>query len=351
MPHPFADFYRGRRVLVTGHTGFEGGWTVAWLKLLGAQVCGYGLPPATRPNFFDATILDRGMTSIFGDVRDRNSLASAFAEFQPEVVIHCAAQTSPRSSLREPVDAFSTNVMGTVHILEEARLTQSVRAVVLVSSELNAGSESENDTDDLYSATTSSAELARSAYNQCFFQKASTAVATARIAEAIGGGDWREGRMVPELVMGIMSGEPVRLNKERERTICHVLEAVHACLLLARNLFELGHKSARVWDFTSGDQGQISSSEFAQKFAELWSPEAPSPKRKLSASPVSKSKPDKAKAELGCSPVLSPEQALAWTVEWYRGFCEDPSSALRTTTNQIEEYMGMVTTQPCSEDL
>jgi CDP-glucose 4,6-dehydratase len=351
MSPPLADFYRGKRVLVTGHTGFEGGWAAAWLKLLGAQVCGYGLPPATRPNFFDATILDRGMTSIFGDVRDRNSLASAFAEFQPEVVIHCAAQTSPRSSLREPVDAFSTNVMGTVHILEEARLTRSVRALVLVSNELETGSESETDTDDLYSATTSSAELARSAYNQCFFQKTSTAVATARIAEAIGGGDWREGRILPELVMGVMSGEPVRFNKERELTICHVLDAVHACLLLARDLFELGQKCARVWDFAPGDQGHIAASELARKFADLWSAEAPSSKKKSSTSPISKSKPDNSKAELGYSPVLSPEQALAWTVEWYRDFCGDPSSALRTTANQIEEYMGMVMTQPCSEDL
>jgi CDP-glucose 4,6-dehydratase len=340
MSPPLADFYRGKRVLVTGHTGFEGGWAAAWLKLLGAQVCGYGLPPTTRPNFFDATILDRGMTSIFGDLRDRNSLANAFAEFQPEVVIHCAAQTSPRASLREPVDAFSTNVMGTVHILEEARLTPSVRALVLVNNELEAGSEGEN---DLYSATTSSAELARSAYNQCFFQKASAAVATARIAETIGGGDWREGRVVPELVMGVMSGEPVRFNKERELTICHVLDAVHACLLLARDLFELGQKSSRVWDFRLGDRGHISASEFAQKFAELWSAETPSPKKESSRSPVSKSKPDKAEIELGHSPLLSPEQALAWTVEWYRGFCEDPSSALGTTRNQIEQYLGMVT--------
>jgi CDP-glucose 4,6-dehydratase len=343
MSASLVDFYRRKRVLVTGHTGFEGGWAAAWLKLLGAQVCGYGLPPATRPNFFDATILDRGMTSIFGDVRDRNSLASAFAEFQPEVVIHCATQTSPRSSLREPVDAFSTNVMGTVHILEEARLTQSVRAVVLVSSELDAGSESETDTNDLYSATTSAAELARSAYNNCFFQKTSTAVASARFAETIGGGDWREGRIVPELVSAVISGEPVPANKERELKICHVLDAVHACLLLARGLFELGQKSAANWDLRPSHQGQISASEFVQNFAELWSAEAPSPKKKSLTSPVSKSKPDKAEPDLGCSPVLSPEQALAWTVEWYRGFCENPSSALRTTAIQIEEYMGMVT--------
>ncbi len=133
MPHPFVDFYRGKRVLVTGHTGFTGGWLVAWLKLLGAKVFGYGLPPATRPNLFDANLLDRGITSMFGDVRDRNALANAFAEFQPEIVIHYAAQSLEQRSQRDPVETFATNVMGTVHVLEEARLTSSVRALVVVS--------------------------------------------------------------------------------------------------------------------------------------------------------------------------------------------------------------------------
>ena len=131
MTHTLASFYRGKRVLVSGHTGFQGGWLVAWLKLLGAQVCGYGLPPATRPNFFDATILDRGITSIFADIRDRNALATAFSELQPEIVIHCAAHT--RSTRCDPVQTFATNVMGTVHVLEEVRQTESARAVVITS--------------------------------------------------------------------------------------------------------------------------------------------------------------------------------------------------------------------------
>src|SRR4051812_17451393 len=216
MSHCFADFYHGKRVLVTGHTGFEGGWTAAWLKLMGAQVCGFGLPPATRPNFFDATILDRGMTSVFGDIRDRNSLASTFTEIQPEIVIHCAARTNPQSLLSEPVDAFSINVMGTVHILEEARLTPSVRAIVLMNSdtcgehELRLGRESaEIGPNELLSAAVTSAELARSAFNKSFFQKTGTAVATARTTDAIGGGDWREGRIVPDLVRGVLSGQAV----------------------------------------------------------------------------------------------------------------------------------------------
>jgi CDP-glucose 4,6-dehydratase len=347
MSHSFADFYRGKRVLVTGHTGFEGGWTAAWLKLMGAQVCGYGLPPATRPNFFDATILDRGMTSVFGDIRDRNSLASTFTEIQPEIVIHCAARTSPQASLREPVDAFSINVMGTVHILEEARLTNSVRAIVLMNPdscrehELRATSESDGmGPNELLRASMASAELARSAFNKAFFQKTGTAVASARTASAIGGGDWREGRIVPELIRALVSSQPVAVGQEKERKlrIWHVLEPVHACLLLAKNLFERGQKSAGTWDFAPGG-GRISASEFSEKFAALWSGAAG---QSSSSKPAdSKSNSEESHAELGWSPLLSPDQALAWTVEWYRGFCSEPASTLKTTHDQIERYMNM----------
>jgi len=351
MSHRLADFYRGKRVLVTGHTGFEGGWAVAWLKFLGAQVCGYGLPPATRPNFFDATLLDRGMTSIFADIRDRNSLANAFTELQPEIVIHCAAQTSPQSSMQQPVDAFSTNVMGTVHILEEARLTHSVRAIVLVTTHSCCRNEGHSlretngsGANDLLSATMASAELARSAFNKSFFPTTGAAVATARIAPAIGGGNWLEGDIVADLVRRIMLGDPVPAIKEtdRELRIWHVLEPVRACLLLARNLFERGQKSADLWDFAPSDEGRISPSEFPEKFTSLWNGAAAAPQKNSSKpSKGSKSGSSKASAEFGWSPVLSSDQALAWTVEWYRSFYLNSSSTLRTTEDQIERYMRM----------
>jgi CDP-glucose 4,6-dehydratase len=345
MSHSFSDFYRGKRVLVTGHTGFEGGWAVAWLKLLGAQVCGYGLPPATRPNFFDATVLDRGMTSIFGDIRDRNSLANTFTELQPEIVIHCA-QISPSRSHREPVDAFSTNMMGTVHILEEARLTASVRAMVLASRA--CGDRQTRATHDvegceLYRASMDSAEIARSAFNKSFFQKTKVAVATARIADAIGGGDWRQGRIVPDLVRRLTSAEPVAPKQEKQRglRIWHVLEPVRACLLLAQNLFERGQKSAGIWDFAPGDHDRISPSDFYEKFIALWNQPDAAQQGSAVKNPTSvQPHPQKPKTEpMGWSGALSPDQALAWTVEWYRGFCTEPASSLQTTQKQIEGYM------------
>lgn len=346
MSHSFADFYRGKRVLVTGHTGFEGGWTTAWLKQMGAQVCGFGLPPATRPNFFDATILDRGMTSVFGDVRDRNALASTFTEIQPEIVIHCAARTSPRSCLQEPVDTFSINVMGTIHILEEARLTRSVRSIVLMNSDACDEQEmhSMRETDEigpnqLVSASLASAELARSAFEQVFFQKAGTAVAIARIASAIGGGDWREGRIVPDLVRAIISGQslPAR-EKEHKLRVLHVLDAVRVCLLLAKNLFEGGQKSAARLDFASNGNC-ISGADFSEKFAGLWNTADAAPS---SSSDRRGSKSNSEPTELGWSGLLSSDQTLDWTVEWYRGFCSEPSSTLKTTQDQIDRYMRII---------
>ena len=345
MSHSFADFYRGKRVLVTGHTGFEGGWTTAWLKLMGAQVCGYGLPPATRPNFFDATILDRGMTSVFGDIRDRNALASTFTEIQPEIVIHCAARTSAQSSLREPVDTFSINVMGTVHILEEARLTHSVRAILLMNTDTCGESEihSARDTEEiganpLLSASLASAELARSAFEEIFFRNSGTAVAIARTGSAIGGGDWREGRIVPDLVGAIISGQPHPSVHQKKRTlrVLHVLDSLRACLLLARNLFEGGQKSAGVLDFVP-NVNCISASDFSEIFSALWN--AADAGQRSSSKPAAKPNSEKAQVGPGWSPLLTTEQVLDWTVEWYRGFCNEPSSTLKTTQDQIERYM------------
>lgn len=348
MPHSFADFYRGKRVLVIGHTGFEGGWTTAWLKLMGAQVCGYGLPPATRPNFFDATILDRGMTSVFGDIRDRNSLANTFTEIQPEVVIHCAARTSPQSCLREPVDVFSINVMGTVHILEEARLTRSVRAIVLMNTDscserkLRATREADEiGLNLLLSASADSAELARLAFTKTFFQNTETAVATARTASAIGGGDWREGRFVPEMLRAILSGRPSPASQEKEHKlrVWHVLEPVRACLLLAKKLFERGQKSAGVWDFAPS-RDRISAIALSEKFDALWN------RAEAAQSSSSKTRdltpnPEKTDVE-GWSTLLSSDEALAWTVEWYGRYYSDQASTLKTTQDQIERYSALV---------
>ncbi len=347
MSHSLHDFYRGKRVLVTGHTGFQGGWTVAWLKLLGAQVCGYGLPPISRPNFFDATLLDRGMTSIFADVRDRDALANAFAEFQPEIVLHCATRSTPQLAYREPTETFFINVLGTVFIIEEARLTGSVRAIVNIGG-IEGGLTStprDKGTLDVFNATMACIELVGSAFSHSFLQTTSTAVATARAGEVIGGGDWREGRTVPNLVRSIMCGEPVDLSNGPALRTWHVLEAVCAYLSLARKLFENGHQHSGTWDFGPDSHHEIPAAQLAKNFVRLWDGaegSAVDSKPEHTDSPAAELKASRKQAQLGWSNLLSKDEAIAWTVEWYRFFYGDASSAWRTTEQQIDRYMQMM---------
>ncbi len=201
------DFYRGKKVLVTGHTGFKGGWLAIWLKLLGAEVIGFALPAETQPNLFSAADVADGMASIFGDIRDLEAVKKVFLKHTPDIVIHNAAQALVRRSYREPVETYATNVMGTVHVLEAARATPSVRSIVVVTSdkcyenrEWQRGYE-EGDAmggHDPYSSSKGAAELATAAYRRSFFSgNGAAAVATARAGNVIGGGDWSDDRLDP----------------------------------------------------------------------------------------------------------------------------------------------------------
>lgn len=351
MSHSLTDFYRGKRVLVTGHTGFQGGWLVAWLKVMGAQICGFGLPPSTRPNFFDANILDRGITSIFADIRDRNALANAFADFQPEIVIHCAAQTSLASAHRDPVQAFATNVMGTVHVLEELRQTGSVRALVIATrAEKHSGrgwfwgydKGDALDSSQPSSSSFASAELATSAYIESFFTKSKTAVATARVADLIGGGDWAEGRVIPDAVRGLISNERIVLSDTPAAEWLHVLDAAAAYLLLSKKLYEQGQAHSGAWNFAGGGSEVMTLRQLVETFGKHWGSDEirvelahDRPVEK----PASGLKIGNSQTQLGWAPALPMENAVAWTAEWYRTYYADPASAWRVTDDQIGRYM------------
>lgn len=352
MPHPLADFYQGKRVLVSGHTGFAGGWLTAWLKLLGAKVCGYGPPPSTRPNFFDATLLDRGMTSIFADLRNREALANAFAEFQPEMVIHYAAQVSPQRAQIDPVEAFATNVMGTVHILEESRHLDSVRAVVVANTDQCYANHTwfrghrEDDAlggQDAYSSSAACAELAVSAYNGQFFHHTKTAVATARTGNAIGGGDWTDGELVPEIVRAITSATPILVRHPSTAMMWqHVLEPVRAHLLLAQQLYEQGQEFSGAWNFASQEENPITPQRLAENFVEHWETGGltfEAAENAPHAAPVFRLNAHKAQTHLGWRPTLPLEEAIAWTVEWYKAFYSEPASSWRVTEDQIQRYV------------
>jgi len=350
MAHSLADFYRRRRVLVTGHTGFQGGWLVAWLKVMGAQICGLGLPPSTRPNFFDANLLDRGITSFFADIRDRNALANAFADFQPEIVIHCAAQTNLESAHRDPVQTFATNVMGTIHVLEEARQTGSVRALMIATrAEKYAdrgwfwGYDKEDtlDSSEPCSSSFAGAELATSAYIESFFTTSKTAVATARTEGLIGGGDWAEGRVIPDVVRGIISGEKIVLHDSPAAGWLHALDAAGAYLLLSKKLHEEGQAHSGAWNFAGAESEMMTSQQLAETFAKHWGGEIQVELANDGSSekPAARLNTDRSQTQLGWAPALPMEDAIAWTAEWYRSYYSDPASAWRVTDDQISRYM------------
>ena len=352
MSHAFAAFYQGKRVLVTGHTGLAGGWLAAWLKLLGARVSGYGLPPSTRPNFFDATLLDRGMTSIFGDLRNRDALANAFADCQPEIVIHYAAQAADHRAQLDPVETFATNVMGTVHVLEEARQADSVRTVVVANSDQcyeSRGSfwgHREEDGiggHDPYSSSAACVECAVSAYIGTFFHDTRAAIATARTGNVIGGGDWAEGELVPDIVRGITSAEAVVVREgSAVKSWQHVLEPVRAHLLLAQSLYEQGQEFSGAWNFGPRNEDAIAVRHLAESFVKQWGAGKltfGAHENSPAVEPVFRLNTQKAQTQLGWRPILALEDAIAWTVEWYKAFYADSPSSWRTTEDQIQRYM------------
>jgi CDP-glucose 4,6-dehydratase len=361
MAETFGSFYRGKRVLVTGHTSFKGGWLTEWLKLLGAQVTGFALPPTTRPNLFDVIALDRGMTSVFGDVRDRNALGEVFADHQPEILIHNAGQSSSAKSRRDPVETYAVNVMGAVHVLEEARYVRPLRCVVVVSTcSAGDGSPSQEQEDSAENRLSDSTPLGSSrsctesvtaAYRYSFFSELrSAALASLRSGEAIGGGDWAEHRLMPELVRAISGDEPLVIRRPDFIYRCeHVLESVRACLMLAQRLHEEGQTHAGAWNLGPSDENALTVQQVAKRVVAEWgkgelvvqadSQPSLAPNGKAE-SLISGTK--NVRALSGWKPLLTLDQALTWTVEWYREYYRDRGAAWRTTQEQIARYMDLI---------
>jgi CDP-glucose 4,6-dehydratase len=350
----FLDFYPGKRVLVTGHTGFKGGWLTIWLKLLGAEVIGFSLPPETQPNLFSVARVADGIVSSFGDVRDFASVKEVYLQHSPEIVIHNAAQALVRRSYREPVETYATNVMGTVHILEAARTTPSVRSVVVVTSdkcyENREWSRGYREDDamggnDPYSSSKGAAELVTAAYRRSYFSGDNAAcIASARAGNVIGGGDWSEDRLVPDVVRGITSDAPILIRRpESVRPWQHVLEPLGGYLLLGEKLYENGCRYAGAWNFGPAVDDSITAVEIADRVSTMWGKGnlqiQPDPNAPHEATCL---RLDSAKSSqyLEWRSRLRLAKALEWTVEWYRAYYFQSSVTPREVTeNQIEAYM------------
>ena len=325
-------FWAGKRVFVTGHSGFMGGWLSLVLREAGADVTGFALTPPSEPNFFTLTRLASGMCSIMGDIRDAAAIERAVVEARPEVLFHLAAQPLVRASYADPAGTYTTNVVGTVHVFEAARKA-GVRTIVNVTSDKCYENREwpwgyrESDAMggyDPYSSSKGCAEIVTAAYRRSFFAQSGAGVASVRAGNVIGGGDWASDRIVPDFIRAVSAGKPLRVrNPNAVRPWQHVLEPVFAYLLLAEHLASDPVRFAEGWNIGPQEGDAQTVGAVVERLTRLWGAGAawetdrgPHPHEanylKLDCS--------KARQELGWAPRWSLDDTLERLVEWYRAW-------------------------------
>ncbi len=277
-----SGFWNNKKVLVTGHTGFKGSWLCLWLQELGANVVGYALAPPSDPNLFQEANVEQGMTSLFGDIRDLGEMQKAIDKYKPEIIIHMAAQPLVRYSYNNPVETYSTNVMGTVNVLEAIRKCSNVKAVLVITTDKCYENKEwlwgyrEDDPvggHDPYSSSKACAELVIAAYRKSYFNGDTNQIslASARAGNVIGGGDWATDRLLPDMVRAITECRPVQIrNQNAVRPWQHVLEPLYGYLLLAQRLYEDGEAYAEGWNFGPNDSDAKPVQWVVEKVIQRW---------------------------------------------------------------------------------
>jgi CDP-glucose 4,6-dehydratase len=332
-------FWKGRRVLITGHTGFMGGWLSLWLDQLGATLAGYALAPDRRPCLFDAAGLGGRMCSVIADIRDSGRLIAAMNEFKPEIVMHLAAQPLVNQAHLEPVETFDVNVMGTVNLLQAMRVTPSVRSALIVTTdkvyENQEWSWGYRECDPLgghepYGASKACAEFAVDAFRGSYFSEdRPLGIATIRAGNIIGGGDWADNRLIPDAVRAFGAKRPLSLrNPESTRPWQHVLDPLRGYLMLAQRLTEDATKWAGPWNFGPSEEDAVPVSVVADEITRLWGEgarwqcdaptEAANPATGAKESQRLVLSSSQAQTRLDWHPVWRLQRALAATVDWYK---------------------------------
>ena len=347
-------FWRGKKVFLTGHTGFKGSWMSLWLQSLGAEVTGYSLEPPTSPSLFESASVASGMRSITGDVCNLPHLKRAMTEFKPEIVFHMAAQSVVRMSYEDPILTYQTNVMGTANVLEAIRRTDSVSAVLVVTTDKCYENRNwcwgyrEIDAlggHDPYSNSKACAEFVVSAYRSSFFgaggNTRAVALASGRSGNAIGGGDWAHDRLVPDIVKSFAEGKVLKIrNPQAIRPWQHVLEPLRGYMMLAQMLYEDGANFSSGWNFGPDPTDVHSVRWIVERIAATWGSavawkidegEHPHEAQMLQLDC------SKAAQQLGWRPVLRLPEALAMTIEWYQHF-RSGKSAREKCLEQIAAY-------------
>jgi CDP-glucose 4,6-dehydratase len=353
------SFWSGKRVFITGHTGFKGGWLSLWLTLKGAGVIGYALPPPTEPSFFAACDLKRHITSIQGDVRDFQQLASALMEHRPEIVVHMAAQALVRPSYANPIDTYATNVMGTAHLLEAVRHCPGIKTVLIITSdkcyENREWEWGYREIDpmgghDPYACSKGCAELITSSFRRSFFpperyDEHGVAIASARAGNVIGGGDWALDRLVPDIWKATAAGKQVQIRYPHTiRPWQHVLDPLHGYICLMEKMYQVGAPYAEGWNFGPDDANCQPVLSILNEFKHIlgerfnWSHDGGSHPHEAK---FLKLECSKARRRLSWKPKMELATAIAWTLEWYEGF-QTGEDAQRLSERQIKHYEELV---------
>lgn len=353
LPDP--QFWRGKRVLLTGHTGFKGSWLALWLQSLGAELWGLALPAPTQPSLFEYAGVAKGMHSCIEDIRDAQRVLALVKQCRPELVIHMAAQPLVRYSYEHPVETYATNVMGTVHLLEAVRQVGSVRSVVNVTTDKCYENHEwvwgyrENEPmggHDPYSSSKACAELVSSAYRRSFLDDQSIGLATARAGNVIGGGDWAQDRLLPDILRAIDASQPVIVrNPHAIRPWQHVLEPLSGYLVLAESLWADRQQYAGPWNFGPSESDAQPVAWVAERVCQSWGQGASwTREQQLQKHPHEahylKLDISKARQTLGWSPRWNLAKALDKTVEWHRAW-RSGVDGHALTLKQIHEYTSL----------
>jgi CDP-glucose 4,6-dehydratase len=352
MRNPSADFWRGKRVFVTGHTGFKGAWLVLWLHQLGAHVSALSLKPATNPNLSDLLKIDQLCTSQFGDISDLGVVKSAMQDAQADMVLHLAAQALVKPAYTDPVATFQANVIGTAHVLEAIRHTPSVKVAVMITTDKVYDNKEwvwpYRETDrlgghDPYSASKAACELVIDSYKRSFLNEAGVAVSSARAGNVVGGGDWSVHRLIPDAIKAWVKKERLEIRSPHAvRPWQHVLEPLNGYLCLAESTWDKP-ELAGAYNFgpdaseaasvkTVIEEAQMHWSGAPVQFAQTLAMQHEAQLLTLDTS--------KAKSELSITPRLSLRQTIAMTINWYQAF-EAGANASQLCQENISNYVGV----------
>lgn len=357
-------FWRGRRVFITGHTGFKGSWISLWLQKLGAHVTGFALPASTSPSLFELAHVSQDMNSILGDIRDLETVRTAILQAQPEIVIHMAAQPLVRRSYQDPVETYATNVLGTVHVLDAIRHCPSVKAAVNVTTDKCYENHEwpwpyrENDTlggHDPYSASKACSELVTASYRRAFLEHPKpghqkVALASARAGNVIGGGDWASDRLIPDLVRARDSHQALHIrHPDAVRPWQHVLEPLRGYLMLAEHLLDPKADCAQAFNFGPSTRDARTVAWVTEHLSQRWHVPVHYGEKHTGPHEAGLLQLDASKARymLGWQPLLTVEEALNLTQDWFENFWSG-ASPKELMMDQIEIYESRCTQQPSS---